>query len=122
MPYHLATPHDRIAQSEGPERTPRPSALKLYGVDDGTRTRDTWNHNPVLYRLNYIHHIGEGKILVRQEGLEPPAYCLEGSCSIHLSYWRVLATAQRLSAGGDVSPGGLAPTRRPQHAAAFWSG
>ena len=27
-------------------------------------------------------------LLVRQEGLEPPAYCLEGSCSILLSYWR----------------------------------
>ena len=26
--------------------------------------------------------------LVRQKGLEPPAYCLEGSCSIQLSYWR----------------------------------
>jgi hypothetical protein len=27
--------------------------------------------------------------MVRQEGLEPPAYCLEGSCSIQLSYWRI---------------------------------
>ena len=27
--------------------------------------------------------------MVRQKGLEPPAYCLEGSCSIQLSYWRV---------------------------------
>ncbi len=26
--------------------------------------------------------------LARQEGFEPPAYCLEGSCSILLSYWR----------------------------------
>ena len=26
--------------------------------------------------------------MARQEGLEPPAYCLEGSCSILLSYWR----------------------------------
>ena len=33
-----------------------PSALSLYGVDDGTRTRDTRNHNPMLYQLNYIHH------------------------------------------------------------------
>ena len=28
--------------------------------------------------------------LVRQEGLEPPTYCLEGSCSIQMSYWRML--------------------------------
>ena len=27
--------------------------------------------------------------MARQEGLEPPAYCLEGSCSIRLSYWRI---------------------------------
>ena len=29
------------------------------------------------------------KKLGRQEGLEPPTYCLEGSCSIQLSYWRI---------------------------------
>ena len=28
--------------------------------------------------------------VVRQEGLEPPTYCLEGSCSIQMSYWRML--------------------------------
>ena len=26
--------------------------------------------------------------LVRQKGREPLAYCLDGSCSIQLSYWR----------------------------------
>ena len=26
--------------------------------------------------------------MARQKGLEPLAYCLEGSCSILLSYWR----------------------------------
>ena len=30
------------------------------------------------------------KELVRQKGLEPLAYCLEGSCSIQMSYWRML--------------------------------
>ena len=51
-------------------------------------------------QLSYTHHIsgitreaspqaalGE---MVRQKGFEPPAYCLEGSCSIQLSYWREL--------------------------------
>ena len=33
------------------------------------------------------------KELVRQKGLEPLAYCLEGSCSIQLSYWRKLIGA-----------------------------
>ena len=35
-------------------------------------------------QLSYTHHI-----LARQEGFEPPTYCLEGSCSIQLSYWRI---------------------------------
>ena len=29
-------------------------------------------------------------LLLRQVGIEPTTYCLEGSCSIQLSYWRVL--------------------------------
>ena len=28
-----------------------------YRVDDGTRTHDTRNHNPMLYQLNYIHRV-----------------------------------------------------------------
>ena len=31
------------------------------------------------------------KLMVCQEGLEPPAYCLEGSCPIRLGDWRILA-------------------------------
>ena len=27
------------------------------GVGEGTRTLDTRNHNPMLYQLNYAHHI-----------------------------------------------------------------
>ena len=27
-----------------------------YGVDDGARTHDHWNHNPGLYQLSYVHH------------------------------------------------------------------
>ena len=48
-------------------------------------------------QLSYTHHIyhpsgialtpRRGK-MARQKGLEPLAYCLEGSCSIQLSYWR----------------------------------
>ena len=48
-------------------------------------------------QLSYTHHISTvcdllderpEERLVRQKGLEPLAYCLEGSCSIRLSYWR----------------------------------
>ena len=28
--------------------------------------------------------------MARQEGFEPPTYCLEGSCSIRMSYWRMV--------------------------------
>ena len=34
-------------------------------------------------QLGHTHH------MARQEGLEPPTYCLEGSCSIQLSYQRI---------------------------------
>ena len=44
-------------------------------------------------QLSYTHHISRrsgfpASALARQEGFEPPTYCLEGSCSIQLSYWR----------------------------------
>ena len=34
--------------------------------------------------------------MARQKGFEPLAYCLEGSCSILLSYWRVLERVTRI--------------------------
>lgn len=34
------------------------------GVADGARTHDTWNHNPVLYQLNYSHHWHRNEILM----------------------------------------------------------
>ena len=33
----------------------------FFGVDDGARTHDTRNHNPMLYQLNYIHHVMDCK-------------------------------------------------------------
>gem|GEM_PF-4230300 len=35
----------------------RSRRLRKYGVDDGNRTHDNWNHNPALYQLSYAHHI-----------------------------------------------------------------
>ena len=34
--------------------------------------------------------------MARQKGLEPLAYCLEGSCSIQLSYWRISTALERV--------------------------
>ena len=77
------TLHPNIgAKTTGIGITPNP---RFRGVGKGVRTLDTRNHNPVLSRLSYTHHRSE---MVRQEGFEPPAYCLEGGCSIRLSYWR----------------------------------
>ena len=65
-------------------------------VDSGARTHDTRNHNPMLCQLSYTHHLRalndmrrSGKNLARLKGLEPLTHCLEGSCSIHLSYRRI---------------------------------
>ena len=37
------------------------AGLFFNGVDDGARTHDTRNHNPMLYQLNYIHHVWDCK-------------------------------------------------------------
>ena len=65
-------------------------------------------------QLSYTHHIsgitreaspqaalGE---MARQKGLEPLAYCLEGSCSIQLSYWRVSVKLERVTGIEPASP------------------
>ena len=53
--------------------------------------------------------------LARQEGLEPATYCLEGSCSIQLSYWRIM---ERVTGIEPASPawkaGALAVVLHPQ--------
>ena len=48
--------------------------------------------------------------MVRQEGFEPPAYCLEGSCSIQLSYWRIHVFCLCLQC--DVKSGGAGDGNR----------
>ena len=35
------------------------STFEGFGVADGTRTHDRWNHNPELYQLSYGHHCFE---------------------------------------------------------------
>ncbi len=42
--------------------------------------------------------------VARQKGFEPLAYCLEGSCSIQLSYWRISETVERVTGIEPASP------------------
>ena len=39
--------------------------------------------------LYFFESYGNSQKVARQKGLEPLTYCLEGSCSIQLSYWRI---------------------------------
>ena len=50
------------------------------GVEPMLSRATIWRFN----QLSYNHHI-----LVRLKGLEPLTHCLEGSCSIQLSYRRI---------------------------------
>ena len=59
----------RMRQAEVAENAlQRTSASErgMNGVNDGDRTRDNRNHNPVLYQLSYIHQMMT--ILAREDG------------------------------------------------------
>ncbi len=54
----------------------------VIGLEPTTPRATTWYSN----QLSYTHRIIN---MARLKGLEPLTHCLEGSCSIHLSYRRV---------------------------------
>ena len=47
--------------------------------------------------------------MVRLKGLEPPTHCLEGSCSIHLSYRRVLERVMGIEPTRPAWKAGILP-------------
>ena len=51
----------QLSEHQPPETKTPPENSGSAGVDDGARTHDTRNHNPMLYQLNYIHHVRDCK-------------------------------------------------------------
>ena len=87
-------------------------------MDEGVRTLDRRSHNPELYQLSYVHHIGTclllfnfagygrsgadqaDDLMARPAGLEPATIRLEGGCSIQLSYGRLTVRPPEHSENG----------------------
>ena len=65
------------------------------GFEPTTSRATTWRSN----QLSYIHHL-----LARLKGLEPLTYCLEGSCSIQLSYKRIFIILVELERVMGIEP------------------
>ena len=55
--------------------------------------KEEWPRILERWRSRQCERFGDILTLARQEGFEPPTYCLEGSCSILLSYWRIYRAA-----------------------------
>ncbi len=92
-----------------PARKARPFQVSLgwvKGFEPSTSRATIWRANQLRHTHRILLRSPNGS-LARQEGLEPPAYCLEGSCSIHLSYWRIclLAGNPRRGAGDGAGDG-----------------
>ena len=67
----------------------------IIGFEPTTSRATTWRSN----QLSYIHHL-----LARLKGLEPLTYCLEGSCSIQLSYKRIFINLVKLERVMGIEP------------------
>ena len=76
-------------EDKGLEASPNP--LSCLGWVKGLEPSTPGTTIRCSNQLSYTHQIHgvQLKRMARQKGFEPLAYCLEGSCSIQLSYWRV---------------------------------
>ena len=87
------------------DRRPRPPAFFKWGGIWGSNPRHPEPQSGALptelippnrprkLRIVSLPIRPRARTLARQEGFEPPTYCLEGNCSILLSYWRIFKGA-----------------------------
>ena len=94
MPYRLATPQYPASsgkRNKGLGLSPNP--LLFLGWVMGLEPTTPGTTIRCSNQLSYTHQMygtPRKEKMARQKGLEPLAYCLEGSCSIQLSYWRII--------------------------------
>ena len=90
MPYHLATPQYSSFQWKARDwdQLPIPCFMGwVKGLEPSTPGTTIRCSNQLSY-THQIYGIQNLWKMARQKGFEPLACCLEGSCSIQLSYWR----------------------------------
>ena len=95
MPYHLATPLCGKGRGTGTLPIPHCFVGWVKGLEPSTPGTTIRCSNQLSYTHHMDIHMGSAddvRKMARQKGLEPLAYCLEGSCSIQLSYWRIVTS------------------------------
>ena len=72
--------------------------------------------------FSFFESTRTSKKVARQKGLEPLTYCLEGSCSIQLSYWRI--SLERVTGIGPAYPAwkaGVLPLNYTRKSRTLWA-